>query len=289
MNFKGILTKEITKKIIYVILLLIIATLSMTVISKVATSPESYKSTIQSIDEKKATVMGVTATAAATSTALAAIPGDATTPIANQIMELSSYLLIVVCALVLEKSLLTVMGYLSFNLLIPISCVMLGFYTFIKKRTLKILALKFIVFALVIVSIIPFSMKISDMIYESNQTTFEQVTTDLEESVIENGEEEKSGIDKMLDKIKDSVSDVGEKAKQLLNCFIDAIALFIITYCALPIIIVLFVIWFVNFLFKINIPMPNLNTKRIIAKNKQKEKIKIEEKIETEEKELIEV
>ncbi|MBQ4087456.1 MAG: hypothetical protein IJC78_04335, partial [Clostridia bacterium] len=96
-------------------------------------------------------------------------------------------------------------------------------------------------------------------------------------------------IDNMLDKIKDSVSDVGEKAKQLLNSFIDAIALFIITYCALPIIIVLFVIWFINFLFKINIPMPNLKTKQIIAKNKQKEKIKIEEKIETEEKELIEV
>ena len=160
---------------------------------------------------------------------------------------------------------------------------------FHKKRTLKILALKFIVFALAIVSIIPFSMEISDMIYEANQATVEQVTTDLEESVIENGKEEKSWIDKMLDKIKDSVSDVEEKAKQLLNSFIDAIALFMITYCALPIIIVLFVIWFINFLFKINIPMPNLKTKQIIAKNKQKEKIKIEEKIETEEKELIEV
>ena len=160
---------------------------------------------------------------------------------------------------------------------------------FHKKRTLKILALKFIVFALAIVSIIPFSMEISDMIYEANQATVEQVTTDLEESVIENGKEEKAWIDKMLDKIKDSVSDVGEKAKQLLNSFIDAIALFIITYCALPIIIVLFVIWFINFLFKINIPMPILKTIQIIAKNKQKEKIKIEEKIETEEKELIEV
>ena len=75
---------------------------------------------------------------------------------------------------------------------------------------------------------------------------------------------------------------IDRKTKQLLNSFIDAIALFIITYCALPIIIVLFVIWFINFLFKINIPMPNLKTKQIIAKNKQKEKIKIEEKIETE-------
>ena len=283
MNFKGILSKDITKRFICIILLLIIATLSMTVISKVATSPESYKSTIQSIDEKKATVMGVTATAAATSTALAAIPGDATTPIANQIMELSSYLLIVVCALVLEKSLLTVMGYLSFNILIPISCVLLGVYAFIKKRTLKILAFKFIVFALVIVAIIPFSMKISDMIYEANQATVQQVATDLEVTVIENDEVEKSWLDKMLDKLKESVSDVGEKAKQILNSFIDAIALFIITYCALPIIIVFFVIWFINFLFKINIPTPNLNTKRIVAK------IKNQDKIETEEKELIEV
>ena len=55
-------------------------------------------------DYLKETVTNATATAAATSTALAAIPGDATTPIANQIMELCSYLLIVVCALVLEKS-----------------------------------------------------------------------------------------------------------------------------------------------------------------------------------------
>lgn len=284
MKFKEFVSKEITKKCICIVLLLLVAILSMTAISKVATAPESYKSTIRSIDEKKAAVMGVTATAAVTSTALAAIPGDATTPIANQIMELSSYLFIVVCVLVLEKSLLTVMGYLSFNLLVPIACVLIGIYTFLKKRTLKILAIKFIVFALVIVSIIPFSMKISDMIYESNQATVEQVTKDLEESVIENSEkEEKTWIDKMLDNIKESVSDVGEKAKKILNSFIDAIALFIITYCALPIIIVFFVIWFINFLFKINIPTPNLNIKRITGKNKNKERIGCEEK------ELIEV
>lgn len=283
MNFKEVLAKDTTKKIICIVLLLIVAILSMTVISKIATSPKNYKSTIQSIDDKKAAVMGVTATAAATSTALAAIPGDATTPIANQIMEISSYLLIVVCALVLEKSLLTVMGYLSFNILIPISCVLLGIYTFVKKRTLKILALKFIVFALVIVSIIPFSIKISDMIYEANQTTVEQVTTDLEKSIVDDGQQEKSWIDKMLDKIKESVSDVGDKAKQILNSFIDAVALFIITYCALPIIIILFVIWFVNFLFKLNIPAPNLSVRRIVTRNKANENV------ESEEKELIEV
>ena len=120
-------------------LLLVVAILSMTVVSKVATSPESYQSTIKSIDEKKAAVMGVTATAAVTSTALAMIPGESTTPIANQIMDLSSYLLIVVCALVLEKSLLTVAGYLAFNFLIPIACLLLGIYVFVKKDMLKMI------------------------------------------------------------------------------------------------------------------------------------------------------
>lgn len=269
---RNLIEKEITKKIIGVILLIIILLLSITVFSKFATSPENYASTIQSIDDKKATVMGVTATAAITSTALAAIPGDATTPIANQIMDLSSYLLIVVCTLVLEKALLTVMGYLSFRILIPIALIMLGIYLFFPKRILKVLAVKFIVFGLIITTIIPFSMKISEMIYRSNQTMIEQVTAGLDEENIQNNNDgEKSNIDKILNKIKDGVSDVGEKAKEILNNFIDAIALFIITYCVLPIIIVFFVIWFINFLFNLSIPTPKILTKRRNNKGKQSE------------------
>ena len=115
MNIKRNPINGLTKKIIILVILLTIALLSIFVISKPMTSAETYTATIQSIDEKKATVTGITATAVVTSTALSAIPGDVTTPIANQILEISSYLLIVVCVLVLEKSLLTVMGYISFN------------------------------------------------------------------------------------------------------------------------------------------------------------------------------
>lgn len=283
---KEIMTKETTKRCISIVLLLAVAILSMTIVSKIATSPESYNSTIRSIDEKKMTVMGVTATAAITSTALATVPGDATTPIAKQILELSSYLLLVVCALVLEKSLLTVMGYLSFNILVPIGCLLFGIYVFLKKKTLKILALKFIVFALVLVLIIPISMKISDMIYEANQTTIEQVTTDLSETSVESDEVEKAWIGKMIDKVKKSVSDVGEMTKEILNKFIDAIALFIITYCVLPLIIIFAIIWFINFLFKINIPTPNI--KKISKKMVGSVRSYKENQLENEERELIE-
>lgn len=270
MNIKQLLAKDITKKIICITLLLVLALLSIFVVSKYATSPENYKATIESIDEKKATVMGLTATAATASTVLAAIPGDVTTPIANQIMEMSSYLLIVVCVLVLEKSLLTVMGYLSFNILIPIACGMLGFYTFIKKETIKVLAIKFIVFALVISTIIPFSLKISDLIYEVNKTTIEQVSTTVDEAIVqEESKEESSWLDKILNKVKEGVSNAGDKAKQILNKFIDAIAIFIITYCAIPIIVVLLMIWFIKFLFGITIPVPKANNIPLIKRSKK--------------------
>lgn len=273
MTIKEILSKEITKKIVCIMLLLAIALLSMFVISKPATSAKSYMSTIESIDEKKATVMGLTASAATASTVLAAIPGDVTTPIANQIMEISSYLLIVVCVLVLEKSLLTVMGYLSFNILIPIACGMLGIYTFIRKEALKILATKFIVFALVIVTIIPFSLKISDLIYEVNKVTIQQVTNEIDDNLTEEkNTDNKSWLDKMLDKVKEGVSTAGEKAKQILNSFIDAIAMFIITYCAIPIIVILLVIWFTKFLFGITIPTPKNDKLQFLRKHKKENK-----------------
>jgi len=124
------LKRDLITKSICLVLLVVLALLSVFLLAKTASSPENYVSTVKSIDEKKATVMAVTATAATASTILAAIPGDATTPIANQIMEISSYLMIVVCALVLEKSLLTVVGYLSFKILIPIACVLFGIYIF---------------------------------------------------------------------------------------------------------------------------------------------------------------
>lgn len=260
MKVKEILSSEIARKTICILLLLTIALLSVFVISKPATSPESYRSTIKSIDEKKATVMGLTATAVITSTALSAVPGDTTTPIANQIMEISSYLLIVVCVLVLEKSLLTVMGFLSFNVLIPAACVLLGVYTFLKKEKFKILAVKIIVFALVIVAIIPFSLKICDLIYEVNESTIEQATSEIDQNIEQTeNQNDKSWFNKLVDKFKSFKNEIEEKAKQVLNNFIDAIAIFIITYCAIPVIIVLIVIWFIKFLFGITIPIPKGN------------------------------
>lgn len=248
--------KQNRKKLIFVIALLFLALFSMFGISKSATDPQNYKSIIQSIDDKKGTVMSVTAGAAATSTLLSLVPGDATTPIANQIMQISSYLIIVVCVLVLEKSLLTITGYLSFNILIPIACGLLSIYKFYKKDFLRNLALKFIAFSMVIVMIVPLSLKIGDMICAVNATVIEQVSENIDEIKTENTDgEEHSLIDKIIAKISNDVSETGDYAKRKLNQIIDAVAVFIIAYCVIPILVVIFVVWLIKILFEIKIPI----------------------------------
>ena len=126
-----------SKKIIITIVLLVIALLSIFVISKVTSSAEFHAKTIKSLDDKKITVMELTAATAGTSTAIAAIPSDATTPLANQIMELSSYLLIVVGAIFLEKIMLTLTGYIAFTYIIPIACLLFGINLYLANDILK--------------------------------------------------------------------------------------------------------------------------------------------------------
>lgn len=264
--------KQNQKKFILVTLLLITALSSMFGISKTASNPETYKSTIQSIDEKKSIVMGVTAGAAATSTALALVPGDSTTPIANQILQLSSYLLIVVCVLVLEKSLLTVAGLLSFKILVPIICVLFGIYIFYRNERLKILALKLLAFAAVIVMIVPCSLKIGDMICDINSTVIEEVSEVAEianEEKLQTDTENDSFWENTVGGFTSAISKAKSFAKEQLNRFTDAIAVFIIAYCAIPIIILFVMIWFVNFLFGIKIPLPK--PKKSKKSNKENE------------------
>ena len=96
--------------------------------------------------------MELTAGVAATSTAISALPGDAATPIAEQVSELTSPLLIVVCAIYLEKFLLTTIGYVSFKFLIPFACLLGAVYLFSSREAVRVLAVKLGVFAMAISS-----------------------------------------------------------------------------------------------------------------------------------------
>ena len=275
MKLDQLLQNPWAKKGITIALLLALLLLSFFPIAKVATNPATFKDTIQSIDEKKTLATTLTAAAAVTATTLAAVPTDVTTPLANQILELSTSLLLVVCVLVLEKSLITVMGFLSFKIILPIACLLFCFTTLVQRPAVKMLACKLVALALVLVFIIPLSVKIGDLIYEMNSATIRQLTEEVANSSddLQQEEEKQSWLDKILGTIKDGVSNVKEQAKAILNKFIDAIALFIITCCVIPIAVIFVVIWLVNLLFGLSVPYPKYKPKFLGKKASEPEEL----------------
>ena len=158
---------------------LLIGILSFTVVGKYAAAPESHQATITSLDEKKNTVLELTMAATATSAVITLLPGDIGTPIAEKVADLSGYLLIVLCAIFLEKYLVTITGYAAFKIFIPAACVLFATNLFVSNRSLDRLARKLLVFGICIFLVVPSSVKISDLIEHTYQA---QIEATLEEA-----------------------------------------------------------------------------------------------------------
>ena len=261
-----------SKTIISVVALILVAILSIFVIEPFASSAKTHANSIKTLDEKKITVMEITAATAGSATALAAIPGDATTPVANQILKLSSYLLVVIGAIFLEKVLITLTGFVAFKFLIPIACLLYAIYLFAEKDFFKNLAIKLAVFGIVISLVVPVSISASNLIEKAykdsiNQTVEEAKNAQNEVNITESEEtEEKSGWDKFTSNVKEGISNIGDtaskaikKGEELLNKFIDAIAILLITSCVIPIVVLFAFVWLVKIIFNVNVSLPKLN------------------------------
>ena len=169
-------------------ILLLVAILSITVIGKYASSPENHQKTIASLDEKKQTVMELTAASTVTSALITLLPGDTATPIAEKMADVSGYLLVVLCAIYLEKYLVTITGYVAFTYLIPIACGLWIFNLIFANATVRKLAAKLAVFGIAIFLVVPASVKISDLIGDTYQAQIEATIEDAKntQSILEN-------------------------------------------------------------------------------------------------------
>lgn len=176
------------QKCITAVILLLVAILSITVIGKYASAPENHQKTIASLDEKKQTVMELTAASTVTSALITLLPGDTATPIAEKMADVSGYLLVVLCAIYLEKYLVTITGYVAFTYLIPIACGLWILNLIFANATVRKLATKLVVFGLAISFVVPASVKISDLIGDTYQAQIEATIEDARntQNILEN-------------------------------------------------------------------------------------------------------
>lgn len=169
------------KKAIMAVLLVIIMALSVFVIAPKASKPEAYQKTIESLNKKQTNILEMTGAATAASLALGAVPGDATTPIANKVIDMASYFIIILSVIILEKYFLTIAGYLTFTWLIPIACVLLGLNLFLEKRQIRHLALRAIALGMAIILIVPVSVKLTAIIEKTNEASINSTMASVKE------------------------------------------------------------------------------------------------------------
>lgn len=233
---------------------------------------EFHKATIESIDEKKTTVTNMTTAALAASAAISALPGDTGSAIANELADLSSKCGIVLGALVFEKYMLPISGFIAFGGLIPLGCLLLAVGVISKWKSLVKWSVMAVILGISLFLFIPTSVKISDIIENTYKdsvnsaiTTAGSTASSLSASAETSaesepkkkgfiskikgfftGDEEQEGI---VDRIKGGVSDKIAKISKAYNDMLEGFIIMVITYCVIPIITLFLFIWIIRLLF----------------------------------------
>ena len=285
-----------TPRVIAVVALLATALLSFFLLGNTFSSPDTYEGTIQSLDDKKATVLALTAASTAASAALSATPDDTFSPIAGRLADLSGDFLIVLIAIYLEKYLLTVAGLATFKVLVPLSCALAIIGLFLGnqpglRRTVTRLAAKLTLLGLAILVTVPVSVLISNSIEATYQDSIDdvlaraQVTQQAAEETAqaveapeaENpvdgaeaaatsaessdfGESVSGFFQDRVEEIASVATGVGEAIgsaiawlEDLVNAFIESLAIMIILSCVIPVLVLAFFLWVVSLVLGLNV------------------------------------
>ncbi|NHM16373.1 hypothetical protein GMI69_06830 [Eggerthellaceae bacterium zg-887] len=273
-------------RIIAAAVLLAIALVSFFPLGALFSSPETYSGTIATLDEKRGNVTALMATSTAASAAISLLPGDAGTPIADKLADLSVDFLIVLSAIYLEKFLLTTIGMATFRILIPLGIALIIAALFIRSRmdvpgTFVRLATKLIVFGLALTCVIPASVAVTNSIdatFNQNlaasvaetQAAVDQLNEATEDAAAEGEKQDQNFFEDMLSAAEEGINSLThgvEDALASLNStlgnVIDTLAVMVVTSCIIPIVVLLFFLWIVNTLTGLNINLPMRFTRYI--------------------------
>lgn len=245
-------------KLIFTVVLLCLALFSFFVVSQSEAISNMNESVIASLDQKKITVAKLATTSTAASTAITLIPGDVGQPLAENLADISDYLLIVIASIWLQKFLITVTAMISFKFLFPIALLSLIAYLFVKKEVWLSLALKLSLFAVLVFAIIPSSVFLSNSIEKNYEASISQT---IEKAEKNNGEVEKSASKKkdknfwndITSKVKSSSKKLIAQFENTLSHMIDAVAVLLVTSCIIPILVLYSFIKIINIIFGLSI------------------------------------
>ena len=236
------------KKIMIVALVLLLGIISFTKIAPAAADPANHKHSIEKTEEKIASVMTLSGGAAATSATLSLLPGDMCTPLAEQLAELAKYFLLILSALYLEKFLISLSGYISFMVLIPLACLFVRAAVITNKKNLTRTAAKIALIGVIIFGIVPASVKLSDMVYQTQAAKVNETIDQYNGLEIE-GDSDSGLFSEFTNITTESI----ERVTDFLDNLLESLAVMIVTSCVIPLLVFFFLVWLVKVIFSANI------------------------------------
>lgn len=259
---------------VIVALLAVLALVSLFPLRETFSSPETYAATISTLDEKKANVTALVASSTALSAGISVLPDDTGSAIADKLMDVSVDLGIVLVVIYLEKYLLTIFGFLSFGVLVPIGLAGLAAAVALLgrsaiSRTFTHVAVRLLLLGAILVSVVPASVWVTDRIDETYETSvaaapIEQETQEQEQPQSDEGDggilEFITGIPDAVanlpQTVADGVTNVTQDILDQVNALVEAFAVMVVTSCAVPVLVLLLFLWVANMLLGIKIEVP---------------------------------
>ena len=254
--------KPAATRLITIVILIAVALLSFFWAGQLASDPARFDHTLTAIDDQVETVLKLTATSTIASAGVSAIPGDTATPIAEKLADFTEYFLLILCVLYAEKYLLAIIGAAAFKILIPVACLILIISLFWNPGVMRRLAFRLAILGLALFVTIPLSIRVSDRIYATYESSIDETIQSVEdfrsdtEGLTETSDE--GLLNSIINHISNGATGLANRAAEILNNYVEALAVMIVTSCVIPIVVLIFFLWLIKILtgIQIAVPMP---------------------------------
>jgi hypothetical protein len=237
------------------------------------------------LDDKKNTVAKLSAISIGAASAIDLIPGEAGKSIANSLVNLGGYFVLLFAAIYLEKLLISIGGYVAFKVLIPIGLFLIAGFVLFSKDYLRSLGIKLISIGLVLFLIVPSSVWVSGMVDKTHDLSKQQAIQEIGEETnilekdsndvvaeesIESEEDNETEDTSLFERIKESGSsvlgkvkeggstalasakEVPKKMNELLDNLIEEVAYFFVSICVIPIVVLILLVILLKQLLGLN-------------------------------------
>ena len=243
--------------VLKLVALALVVILSVFVIRPILTNPSTFQDAVDYLNEKKQNATTISMGTANASFIISAIPDDAGTPVAGELARLSSYILFVLSTILLEKYLLTALGFFATCVIVPIACLCAAFAVLSKSQNrekFREFAIRFLVIAICVVQIIPVACVCGKAIESANKASIDAAMEDaMNANEIVESLPKDTKSKNIFEKIEDFFSDLWksateayEWAKSVLSNFITSVSIMVVTTIAIPIAILLFYLWIIH-------------------------------------------